>query len=155
LPPIARSGDLHPQRARRFAHRDADREEALAELGRNRVAIDAGGKGDDALEWAAVDLQPQRFRRYSGRRRSPHAGDAQATAFDGHLELGLLDARQLGDDGDAVADPVHVEAWAPAGLQAIARRGGETEYAFDEVVDALVEPLEVFVPAEGGSGHGA
>jgi len=132
-----------------------DRQQSVAKLRADVVGFEPRGQGDDAFERTAVDLDLQRLAGRSGGRRPAYAGDPQPIAIDRDTEVAVVDAGQLGDDGEAVADAVDVEARAPARLEAKARCGGEAENPIDKVVDPLAEPLEVFIPARSASGHGS
>ena len=120
-----------------------------------RSASAPAGSADDALERAVVDLELQRLGARADGDGGPVPGDAQPPVLDRHLEVGLVDAGQLGDDGDAVGDAVDVDARPPGLLQAVAGRRREAEDAVEEVVDALAEALEVLIPLERAPRHGA
>ena len=107
------------------------------------VGVDVGAERDDAPERAVLDLELLVDALLVGRRREPLAGEDQLAAADLELELGRVDARQVGahDRARRVADVVDVDRGREAA--AAARREPAVEDVAEQLVHLAAHALEV------------
>src|SRR5215472_15151555 len=110
-----------------LAHRHTHAEQPGAELGGDAIRVGTDGQGHVAFERAVVDLQLLRLGTRPSADGRAVAADAQAAVLGHHLQVGLVHAGELDDDGDAVREPIDVDVRPPGLLQAIAPRRGELE----------------------------